>query len=796
MFTKIKLISALLLFVFLTNVKAQQKLSSSTGGAMDDNTFCNPLNLDYRFSTAGASYREAADPMVVLFNGDYYIFASKSGGYWWSPDFRNWTFVKPTGIDIEKYAPSVWVIGNTMYYTSSESGDIYKTTNPKGGVWSYVSHPRNWNDPWVFVDDDGRVYAYYGCDENGSINCVELDPNNKFAVISEEVKCIYSDPTNHGFEVNGDNNESGLPWTEGASMLKYNGKYYLTYSTPGTQCRSYCEGYYTSDSPMGPYTFGANSPQTHKPLGYVTGTGHGGLFHDKAGKLWSITCVVLANKHWFERRLAVFPAEIDENGSLRVNTLMGDYPQYYPDVTVGSVSNNTTEWNLLSKGKTVRVSSTYSTYVAANAADENIRTYWSASSGNAGEWLSVDLGKNCTINAVQSNFYEAETTFMGGRTASFTTKYKVEYSTDNSTWTVMYDKSASTKDTPHDYVQLTIPVTARYVRITNMGDVAGAGYFALSDFRVFGSNGGTAPAAVSTAHVLRWEDLRCANVSWKAVDGADGYIIRYGIAPDKLWNNYQVWSGTSYSLRSLVIGQTYYFRVDSYNGSGVTEGKEVMTSASVVSNLDPYFPNEAEDFNQQTGTLTEGCSDTGGGSNIGFIDNGDWLKFSNVDLAKGASSFSARVASAGSGGSIELHLDSVTGAKIGTCPVAVTGGWQTWVTKSCSVSGATGVHDLYLKFVGNTGALFNLNWWQFVATASAVTNVNDQSPIAVISLNGGNYLKGTQPGDVVTIYNCQGQLLLTLKATSDLEQIQQVRGLAIIKVKSATQNTTLKAILK
>ncbi|WP_285786412.1 cellulose binding domain-containing protein, partial [Microbispora sp. NBRC 16548] len=40
-------------------------------------------------------------------------------------------------------------------------------------------------------------------------------------------------------------------------------------------------------------------------------------------------------------------------------------------------------------------------------------------------------------------------------------------------------------------------------------------------------------------------------------------------------------------------------------------------------------------------------------------------------------------------------------------------GWQTWTTVSCPVTGATGTHDLYLKFTGGSGYLFNLNWWQF-----------------------------------------------------------------------------------
>src|SRR6185369_12060686 len=76
-----------------------------------------------------------------------------------------------------------------------------------------------------------------------------------------------------------------------------------------------------------------------------------------------------------------------------------------------------------------------------------------------------------------------------------------------------------------------------------------------------------------------------------------------------------------------------------------------------------------------------------------------------------ALSFDARVASTASGGSMELHLDSQTGTLLGTLAVPSTGGAQTWMTKNVTVSGATGIHDLFFKFTGSSG--FNFNWWKF-----------------------------------------------------------------------------------
>lgn len=541
-------------------------------------SFCNPLNLEYRFNISDGKYREAADPMVILFQGDYYLFASKSGGYWWSEDFLDWHFVTPNKtLDIEKYAPSVWQIGEWMYYTSSESGAIYRSNNPKSGRWYKVcDNPHPWNDPWIFVDDDGRVYAYWGSGESGGISCCELDPNDSFKPLTEDVVCFGTNTDEHGYEVGGDNNEGGNPWTEGAAMFKHDGKYYLTYAVPGTQLRSYCDGYYVSDSPMGPFTVGKNSPATFKSRGFVTGVGHGGLFTDKAGRVWTIDCVNIANKHWFERRLAVFPVTVEEDGLLHTHTAMGDYPQHAPGTVPEGNGDALKGWNLLSYGKKAKISSMRDNHQGQLALDEDMRTFWSARDGSEGQWLTVDLGQTCTINAVQPNFYEYEAVCLDGRDRKTPTKYVVECSGDEKTWQVVVDRSDAELDLTHDYTELEKPVEARYVRITNKGEVPGGGCFALSGFRIFGTAQGEKPAAVSGVKVERVAaDRRCARLSWDASAGADGYLVRFGIAPDKLWNHYMVWGGTDLEIRILMKGTPYYYRVDALNGSGVTEGDEV-----------------------------------------------------------------------------------------------------------------------------------------------------------------------------------------------------------------------------
>lgn len=130
---------------------------------------------------------------------------------------------------------------------------------------------------------------------------------------------------------------------------------------------------------------------------------------------------------------------------------------------------------------------------------------------------------------------------------------------------------------------------------------------------------------------------------------------------------------------------------------------------------------EAENFSSQSGIDTETCSE--GGKNVGFIENGDYAVYNNINFNSGVTDFQARVASNGGGGNIEIRLDSITGPLVGTCKVTPNGDWQTWTDAECKITGASGMHNVYLKFTGGSGYLFNLNWFQFLNTTPEPTTI-------------------------------------------------------------------------
>ncbi|MGP3961841.1 family 43 glycosylhydrolase [Nonomuraea sp. 3N208] len=186
----------------------------------------------------------------------------------------------------------------------------------------------------------------------------------------------------------------------------------------------------------------------------------------------------------------------------------------------------------------------------------------------------------------------------------------------------------------------------------------------------------------------------------------------------------------------------------SYNADGTIPTINMTTTgAPQVGTLNPYVRQEAETIAWESGVETEPSSE--GGMNVGWIENGDHIKVKGVAFGSGATSFTARVASATSGGRIELHLDGVNGTLVGTCTVPGTGGWQTWTTVTCPVNGATGTHDLYFKYTGGSGNLFNVNWWQFTGGPATggnlLTNSDMESGTTGWGASGGALSSVTDP---------------------------------------------------
>lgn len=540
-------------------------------------TICNPINLSYRFCLDMPSRREAADPTMVMFKDEYYLFASKSGGYFHSTDLIHWDLITTNDLPLEDYAPTALVMNDAIYFMASHNAPvtIYKTHDPKSGKWDVVnaSFPIGMIDPDLFLDDDGRLFYYYGCSNVNPLYAVELD-NKTFNPIGSPVPALNSKRDVYGWERKGDYNDKGEnPWIEGSWMTKHNGKYYLQYSGPGTEFKSYSDGVYVSDKPLGPFTLAKHNPASYKPEGFIAGAGHSSTFQDKYGNSWHISTMTISQKHMFERRLGLFPLFFDNDGEMHVYTGFGDFPFRIPTKKINKPEELFPGWMLLSYNKPVEVSSELSDHPKQYAADEEIRTFWSAQTGDKGEWVIMDLQNESTVNAIQINYAEHTTTLLG-RSADMYYQYMLEYSTDKKNWKTLANKTQNKTDVPHDYIELTTPVKARYIRLTNHHVPDGT--FALAGLRIFGNANGKLPAVADNLIVERQADRCSVKLKWTAPAGAIGYNVRYGIEKDKLYHTYQVLGTNALTINSLNSFQKYYFTIDTFNENGVVKGKKIV----------------------------------------------------------------------------------------------------------------------------------------------------------------------------------------------------------------------------
>lgn len=194
-----------------------------------------------------------------------------------------------------------------------------------------------------------------------------------------------------------------------------------------------------------------------------------------------------------------------------------------------------------------------------------------------------------------------------------------------------------------------------------------------------------------------------------------------------------------------------------YNFDGTIPRIKTLTDGpSQIESLNPYVRTECETSSWESGIGVEKCSN--GGLDVCNIENGDYVKVSGADFGNGAQSFTASVASATSGGSIEIYLDKLNGTKIGTLDVSGTDGWQKWEEITCNISGATGEHDIYLKFTGGSGYLFNVDWWKFNSDEEPAQQPNENGTFFTDTYESGtNSWSGRGSAKVASSSNAKYQ---------------------------------------
>ena len=587
---------------------------------------CNPVNINYRYQFnmdprlhgKMKICREAADPSMILFHGRYYIFASMTLGVWVSDDLSHWENHRlPKELPLYDYAPDVRVMGDWVYFCASrreENCDRYRTKDILNGPYEKIEGSFPFWDPNLFIDDDGRVYFYWGCSNITPIWGVELDPQT-MQPIGEKRVLVEGHPFEVGYERVGEDNSqfpaseaeidaayeafhkrqgisedqvpeqvkplirgmfSRKPYIEGAWMDKQNGRYYLQYACPGTQYNTYSDGVYVSSSPLGPFTLAGNNPYSYKPGGFLPGAGHGSTMRDKKGAWWHTATMRISMNHDFERRVGIWPAGFDADGELFCNQRYGDWP-----MTVEGDPWRDPAWMLLSAGKKATASSFTEGHEPEKATEENVQTWWRASTTDRTEWLQIDLGRDFDVHAIQINFADDKIDIpcpgkiVGGSQARYieerdlATQWKLTGSADGKDWFVIEDKSDVQTDLTHDLILREEGIRVRFLRLSDMAVPYGQ-QPCISGLRVFGLGQGEKPAA--PVFTVRRENDLDMMVSVQSQENTLGYNILFGNSPNKLYHSSMNFKAGDQRIGALIKGRNYFVRVDAFNENGITEG--------------------------------------------------------------------------------------------------------------------------------------------------------------------------------------------------------------------------------
>jgi len=438
-------------------------------------TYCNPLKIEnYPKGYEAPSHRSLADPSVLFYDGKWYMYPSYQMAYV-SEDFINWEHKKIEPCDIG-YAPTI-VVHRGKIYLYGKNGKLYVADNPLGPFEEIgpIKHsdgtPLNATfDPMIFSDDDERAYIYYSLIDRSSgktevsIWGIELDSDDLTRTVGEQ-KCLIKFDNTHKWECYGERNQdTSLSWIEGVWMIKKNGRYYLTYSAPGTQYGTYAMGaYYSDKGPLEGFVYQNNNPICNNRYGLVKGGGHGCICEGPNDTLWAFYTCPIKYTHMFERCLGMDPVVINEDGELMVlkNT---DSPQWAPGVKDNPYYENDTGLIPLTYSETAFATSNAPGRDALYAVDESMLTWWQPAEDDNEKILTVSLYGKYLVSAARVIWRDVGLDYENGILPG-PIKYKIEVSKDRETWETVVDKTQNSKDYMIDY-EVFDTVEALQVRLT------------------------------------------------------------------------------------------------------------------------------------------------------------------------------------------------------------------------------------------------------------------------------------------------------------------------------------------
>jgi beta-xylosidase len=287
-----------------------------------------------------------ADPCIFYINGVYYLYGTteenSNNGFvvYTSTDLKGWKrSTTQEGYALKKseafgrsgfWAPHVFKQKDSFYmaYVANENIAIAKAAHPAGPfkqkTIQQLEAPVKQIDPYVFVDDDGKKYLYHVRLINGNrIFVAEMEADLSAIKPSTVKECITA---TERWE-----NTKNVPWpvTEGPTVIKNKGLYYMFYTANDFRNPDYAVGYATAASPYGPWKKSNDGPIISRQLLGINGTGHGDFFKGKKGNLLYVFHTHFNDSTTGPRRTAIVKVRFVQNKKTGIDIPVADKKSFY-----------------------------------------------------------------------------------------------------------------------------------------------------------------------------------------------------------------------------------------------------------------------------------------------------------------------------------------------------------------------------------------------------------------------------------------------------------------------------------
>ncbi|SDE03123.1 Glycosyl hydrolases family 43 [Mucilaginibacter pineti] len=288
------------------------------------------------YAQAGRDTIKLADPTIFYENHVYYLYGTGNPdgfGVYTSDDMQHWKLHdKPALLKGSSYgrqgfwAPQVFKHHSSYYmaYTADEHIAIASSDSPLGPFVQHIHHPVSEPgkqiDPFIFRDTDGKFYLYHVRLGRGNrIYVARLKDDLSDIDSTTLTECIHAE---QGWE---NTASSDWPVSEGPTVTKIGGLYYLFYSANDFRNIDYAVGYATATSPYGPWTKYTGNPILSRKNTGQNGSGHGDVFATANGAWYYVFHTHSSSSIVGKRKTAVVKLSISGKNPAVISVISGTF---------------------------------------------------------------------------------------------------------------------------------------------------------------------------------------------------------------------------------------------------------------------------------------------------------------------------------------------------------------------------------------------------------------------------------------------------------------------------------------